>query len=228
MRRSTLGAAVAGGVLALAPSALAVSRDTLAARATSALSAHAAAVRDGAGQAFVTRDVIVDRDGTTHVRLARSYKGLAVLGGDLVVHQGAKGAWKGASLTLADAPSLGVVPAIAAPVEGARLVVEARKGAPRLAWLVTKTGTKADGTPSRVETTIDALTGATLVSEERIETVTGSGTGRTNGTVPLETTLASGSYQLKDPTRGNTYTVDAQNKADTCVVIWCSRAKTVN
>ena len=30
---------------------------------------------------------IVDKDGTSHVRLNRTYRGLQVVGGDLVVHQ---------------------------------------------------------------------------------------------------------------------------------------------
>ena len=32
-------------------------------------------------------DRSVDQDGTTHVRMDRTYRGLPVVGGDLVVHQ---------------------------------------------------------------------------------------------------------------------------------------------
>jgi zinc metalloprotease ZmpA len=47
-----------------------------------------------------------------------------------------------------------------------------------------------------------------------VETVDGSGQSLYSGTVPLQLTLASGTYQLKDPTRGNTYTTDMGNRSD--------------
>jgi Zn-dependent metalloprotease len=92
------------------------------------------------------------------------------------------------------------------------LVVDARGATPRLAWNVTTTGTQADGTPSEQRVTVDAATGRVLVREETVETATGSGNGYFSGTVPLETTLASGTYQLKDATRGGTYTTDMRNR----------------
>ena len=49
-------------------------------------------------------DTIVDADGTSHVRMNRTYHGLEVVGGDLVVHQTRAGAWKGTSQTLARTP----------------------------------------------------------------------------------------------------------------------------
>src|SRR3954447_17953262 len=103
-----------GATVALAPAAVAD------ANIVSSLSAHAGQVRLGAGQAFTVRDVIADQDGTTHTRLARTWHGLAVLGGDMVVHRSASGAWRGASLTLSRAPSGSAVPAIAAPDTDAR------------------------------------------------------------------------------------------------------------
>lgn len=38
------------------------------------------------GDSFDLRGVVVDNDGTEHVRYNRSYKGLPVIGGDVVVH----------------------------------------------------------------------------------------------------------------------------------------------
>ncbi|GAA1115276.1 MULTISPECIES: M4 family metallopeptidase [Kitasatospora] len=43
---------------------------------------------------LVVKDAVVDADGTRHVRYERTFAGLPVLGGDLVVHQDAKGAVK--------------------------------------------------------------------------------------------------------------------------------------
>jgi Zn-dependent metalloprotease len=235
MQRMTAALGAAFLLLATAGPAQATTRDAAAQRALAALSAHAGQVRLGSDQAFTISDVIADPDGATHVRMTRTYRDLAVLGGDVVVHQTADGAWRGASLTLASAPAMAVNPVLSAgqaitqaagggfadmPV----LVVDARQGEPRLAWLVTTSGFKPDGTPFRLQTTVDATTGEPLISEDRIETATGSGTGRTNGTVPLETTLSGGSYILKDATRGNSATVDAQNKVDS----GSTRAATVN
>lgn len=77
--------------------------------AIQALAKHPAAARAADGQSFRTVSTLVDRDGTTHVRLHRTFHGLPVVGGDLVVHQSASGAWKGVSQTLRAPLGLGVV-----------------------------------------------------------------------------------------------------------------------
>ena len=93
-------------------------------------------------------------------------------------------------------------------------MVDATAGRPRLAWEVLTGGVQADGTPSRLATYVDARTGTVLRREEQIETVDGSGQSLYGGTVPLQLTLSGSTYQLKDPTRGNTYTTDMNNKSD--------------
>ncbi|MFJ5119951.1 M4 family metallopeptidase [Kitasatospora sp. NPDC088548] len=69
---------------------------------------HAAAIALAGGQAgplakalalggqeqLVAKDAVVDPDGTRHLRFERTFAGLPVLGGDLVVHQGTDGALK--------------------------------------------------------------------------------------------------------------------------------------
>ena len=65
---------------------------------------------------------------------------------------------------------------------------------------------------------VDAKTGALLRREEGIETVDGSGQSLYGGTVPLQLTQSGSTYQLKDPTRGDTYTTDMNNKTDS---LWC-------
>ena len=207
----------------------------LASAAVAAVRAHPTLARVGEGQAFTATDALVDADGTSHVRLDRSYRGLRVLGGDLVVHQAAGGGWKGVSQTLATVIDLGVTPSVTkadataaalAPskvtrsIEGEavrtapELVVDATAGSPRLAWEVVSGGVQADGTPSRLASYVDARTGDVLRTEQQIQTADGSGHTLYSGTVPLTTTLASGTYQLKDATRGNTYTTDMNNASD--------------
>ncbi len=53
-----------------------------------------------------------------------------------------------------------------------------------------------------------------LRAEQQIETVDGSGQSLYGGTVPLQLTLSGSTYQLKDPTRGGTYTTDMGNATD--------------
>src|SRR5204863_8561727 len=110
---------------------------------------------------------------STHVRLERSYRGLPVIGGDLVVHQGPGAKWDGVSQTLKAPIHLSVRPTVGTiraervvsskdrvprsihnlrVKGGPRLVVEAVSGRPRLAWEVTSGGRYADGTPRRLLT----------------------------------------------------------------------------
>ncbi|TYB43516.1 M4 family metallopeptidase [Actinomadura chibensis] len=208
-----------------------------AARALGAVASRGAELRSGDGQAFKVVRVLMDRDGASHTRMTRTYDGLPVLGGDVVVHQSASGAWRGSSGTLAAAPT-DATPELSAKAAERKaltahrkaqgppaLVVEARTAdhRPRLAWRVQTTGRRADGTPSRVLTSVDAATGEVLLREETIRTEAGDGRSLYTGTVPLETTKSGGVYQLKDPTRGNTYTGDAGGQTDLCVLIWCVR-----
>jgi Zn-dependent metalloprotease len=227
-------AATAGAAAPVATRQVAPSGD-LAAAAVAALRAHPAAAKVGDAQDFRATDALVDPDGTSHVRLDRTYHGLRVLGGDLVVHQAADGAWEGVSQTLGAVITLGVTPRVSptaakeaalapspvtrkitgAGVEKAPgLVVDAVSATPRLAWEVVSGGVQEDGTPSRLASYVDARTGEVLRTEQQIETADGSGSTLYSGTVPLSTTLASGTYQLKDATRGNTYTTDMKNASD--------------
>src|SRR3954465_8819429 len=130
------------------------------AKAKAAITSNLTALRATTADAFVVKDVIVDADGSSHVRMDRTIGGLPVLGGDVVVHQAKGGAFKGASLTLSRSANVARTPKVSVATATAKalakglkaegkpsLVIEARKGAPRLAYLVTTGGTQADGTP---------------------------------------------------------------------------------
>lgn len=73
---------------------------------------------------------------------------------------------------------------------------------------------------------IDAQTGKIINKYNTIDTVTGtnatgSGTGVTNNTVSLNTTLSSGKYYLQDNTRGNgIFTYNANNASRTPGTLW--------
>lgn len=202
--------------------------------AVQALLAHPGAALASDGTAFEVTRTVTDPDGSTHVRMDRTYRGLPVLGGDLVVHRGASDGWKGVTQTLENEVRVATTPSLTtaaaadratrpskatrgiagAEAESSRLVVDATTGRARLAWEVLTGGTQKDGTPSRLATYVDAKTGAVLRREQQIQTADGSGQSLYSGTVPLQVTLSGSTYQLKDPTRGNTYTTDFNNGTD--------------
>ena len=213
----------------------AVSRAGVVARsAIDAVRAHPDAAKVGAAQRFRVVDALVDPNGSTHVRMTRTYHGLRVLGGDLVVHRTASGAWRGTSQTLDRKLRMSVTPTVlrSTAVQRAlgaitsivnqrvqavpKLVVDAT-ARPRLAWAVTSLGRQKDGTPSRITSYVNARTGTLIRSEQHIETVDGTGRTLYSGNVPLQVTLSGGTYSLKDPTRGGTYTNDVANKTDSVV-----------
>src|SRR5688500_2853254 len=113
MQSSLLSAAV---VSALALSAVAFAGDirtsSPALRAQGMLDGAAAKlVRRDAADRFVARDVIVDRKGNEHVRFARTYRGLPVIGGSIVMHS-RNGVAKSVTQTLKDLGRPNIVPSI--------------------------------------------------------------------------------------------------------------------
>ncbi|MFF9194516.1 M4 family metallopeptidase [Streptomyces sp. NPDC014779] len=153
---------------------------------------------------LVARDVIKDADGTVHTRYERTYQGIPVLGGDLVVHQkknGTRSTTKATNARIAVASTkAAVAPAAAAD---ARKVIWAADGKPALAWETVVHGTQHDGTPSERHVITDATSGKELYSYEAIET--GVGNTQYSGQVTLGT---SAGYTLTDAARGGHKTYD--------------------
>ncbi|MET9620527.1 MULTISPECIES: M4 family metallopeptidase [unclassified Streptomyces] len=181
--------------------------------------ATAKALGLGAQEKLVVRDVVQDRDGTTHTRYERTYAGLPVLGGDLIVEETKAGATQGVTkasraelknvdTTATVAPADATRQALgAAKAEGAgkaetnrapRKVVWMAQGAPVLAYETVVGGLQHDGTPNELHVVTDAKTGSKLYEWQAIET----GTGNTmySGQVTLGT---APSYTLTDTGRGN-------------------------
>ena len=205
------------------------------ASALRALDAHPGVARRTGQQEFHVVDTVRDADGSSHVRMTRTVHGLPVVGGDLVVHQGPGATWKGASQTLRAPLDLAVRPVVkrAAATDRAvapsratrsiarlravgkpRLVIDAISSRPRLAWQVSTAGRQQDGTPSRLLSYVDAVSGKVLRREEQIHTTDGSGQSLYSGTVGIQVAPSGSGYALTDPTRGNGQTVDAQNKTE--------------
>ncbi|MFJ5839768.1 M4 family metallopeptidase [Streptomyces shenzhenensis] len=217
----TPAGAAAAKPLAAAPTALsAAARGELLQQARSDAAETARTIGLGAEEKLVVRDVVKDVDGTVHTRYERTYAGLPVLGGDLIVHTSETGTTEGvtkatkntievASLTpriaaaKAEQQALGAAEAAGSAkteADGARKVIWAGSGKPVLAYETVVGGFQDDGTPNELHVITDAATGEKLYEYQGIET----GTGKTlySGTVTLSTTLSGATYQLYDTTRG--------------------------
>ncbi|MCX4577623.1 M4 family metallopeptidase [Streptomyces sp. NBC_01571] len=175
----------------------------------------------GAKEKLVVRDVVKDADGTVHTRYERTYNGLPVLGGDLVVHESKAGRTEGVTkavkaaikvaslkpqvttakaekqaLTAAKSAGSAQTTADRAP----RKVIWAASGKPTLAYETVVGGLQDDGTPNELHVITDAATGKKLYEYQGIET--GTGKSLYSGTVTLSTTKSGSTYNLTDGTRG--------------------------
>lgn len=197
LQTTLLSLAVIAGLSAASAAEAGVlqARTAVAERAQSLLASAPAALRRASGDAFVARDVIVDADGTEHVRFDRTYNGLPVIGGDTVV-QVRSGRLGAISQTLRSAARPALKPQLSADqaiveagarfgsqfqgAPSARLVVYALNTTPTLAYEVVFNGMKADQTPTEMHYIVDARSGRVLNQWDGIH-VTRPGSG---GAVP--------------------------------------------
>ncbi|MGW5258683.1 M4 family metallopeptidase [Streptomyces sp. NPDC004012] len=227
------GSAAAKAPLAAAPTALSASaRVSLVREAQANASETARQIGLGTKEKLVVKDVVRDVDGTVHTRYERTYAGLPVLGGDLVVHtskagkaegvtKATKSAIKVASLkpqitaakaekqAVSTARSLGSAKSAA---DGARKVIWAGSGKPVLAYETIVGGLQDDGTPNQLHVITDAATGKELFRYQGIENANGTGKTLYSGTVSLTTTQSGSTYNLTDASRGSHKTYNLARK----------------
>ncbi|OIK07108.1 M4 family metallopeptidase [Streptomyces monashensis] len=218
---------------AAAPAALsATAHASLMQKAQDDAATTAQSIGLGAKEKLVVKDVVKDVDGTVHTRYERTYAGLPVLGGDLVVHtaesgrtegvtKATKAAIKVASLTPRITPAKAAQQAVSAArtlgsakssTDGARKVIWAANGTPVLAYETIVGGLQDDGTPNQLHVITDAATGKKLFEYQGIENATGTGKTLYSGTVSLTTTQSGSSYNLTDASRGGHKTYNLARK----------------
>ncbi|HYJ66341.1 MAG TPA: M4 family metallopeptidase [Nocardioidaceae bacterium] len=218
---------------------------------------HLGSIKGSTADSYRVVDTITGVDGAQHIRYERTYQGLPVLGGDFVVHQDADGAVDGVSVAQARAIDISATPRIAAAdvaaktrhaFDGAKiadvskpqLVVDARYGAPQLAWMSVVHGVQSDGqTPSRATVLVDALSGEILDADESVTTlapldttsssgnlsddaqVADVGTGQSIylGQVEIDTTAGGSGFEMVDPSHGNGTTCDMNNSEAQCTTL---------
>ncbi|MEU5463638.1 M4 family metallopeptidase [Streptomyces althioticus] len=211
------GKPVLGGAPVLLPAA---ARTSLIQEQQSSASETADAIGLGAKEKLIVKDVVKDVDGTVHTRYERTYEGLPVLGGDLVVHEPAGGARTVTKAVKAAVEVASVTPKVAAGKaetqalaaagkagserteadSAPRKVIWAAEGTPVLAYETVVGGLQEDGTPNELHVITDATTGEKLHEWQAVHT----GTGRSlySGTVTLGTYKSGSTYQLYDTSRG--------------------------
>jgi Zn-dependent metalloprotease len=227
VQASLLCLAIASALSVAAAPAEAASplRAAAVARANALVGNNAALLRRASADAFVARDVIVDANGTEHVRFDRTFNGLPVIGGDVIMHT-RNGKLSGVSQTLSSATRPALKPVVSgdqAIVEAgarfgsrflgaptSRMVIYARDTAPVLAHEVVMSGMKADQTPTEMHYFVDARNGKILDSWDTIQTAKpGPGGGGSTCTLTAATgtgnTMAEGTVTLNTAKCGSTY-----------------------
>ncbi|BCY09656.1 M4 family metallopeptidase [Actinoplanes sp. L3-i22] len=209
---------------------------SLTAAADQALAQHPAAVKASPEDAYQVYSSKTDAAGRGTVRYTRTYDGLRVHGGDLIIRTDAKGVFAGSSVGLAAPLSLTTTPKVtAASARRAataaftgrvtstgtpELFVDAGHGTGVLSWETVVSGRLPDGqTPSRLHVVTDARTGKVTGSYDEIESVAGTGNSIYAGPVAVDTTAGDTAFSLTDPVRGNGSTCDMGNRTSgTCAV----------
>jgi Zn-dependent metalloprotease len=152
-------------------------------RALGLIDANPGSAHRNAGDGFGVLDVMVDANGTEHVRLERTFRGLPVIGGDIVVHS-RDGALKSVSKSLKSAlrpnvdARIGRDDAIVAAgtifgpgiesIPTARKVVYALGASPVLAWEIRLQGTYTNGADLDMTYYVDATSGNVLLANSNV------------------------------------------------------------
>ncbi|ARZ72037.1 flagellar biosynthesis anti-sigma factor FlgM [Streptomyces albireticuli] len=144
--------------------------------ASAAAVSHAAETGVGKDDTLKVKDTLVDPEGKRHVRFTRVYRGVPVVGGDLVVHLDAKQTYLGVTRAIQHKVSLpSVTPKLTAPQAAAKaagsakgsagkteLVVDVRGGKSVLAYRVTVTDSRTQETGGLHSVVVDATSGTVL------------------------------------------------------------------
>ncbi|WP_433473517.1 M4 family metallopeptidase [Spirillospora sp. CA-142024] len=176
-------------------------------RARKAIAAHPGRAHHVSGQRFTARSVAVSRDGAADVRFDRTYRGLPVYGGDLIVHLRPNGSYRtletasdtagairttpsvraGEAAKLARGQLKGTVSAVSKP----KLAIKMKGRSATLVWQTVVSGVRADQTPSRLHVLVDAQKGKILQSSDEVSTFAPSGI-RTAGRAAPRAAAATG------------------------------------
>lgn len=157
--------------------------------------------------------VVPGTRGLQYVTYARSFKGLPVVGGDVVVTTDAAGAVKDTAAAQTAEISVGTTAKVTAAQAVATAKAQLAKvdtvsaaslkvlawGTPKLVHEVAVEGRTAAGKPSNLHIFVDATTGAVVDSVDLVRE--GTGNGYYYGNVTINTSGSGSSYSMTDTTR---------------------------
>ncbi|MFI7602091.1 M4 family metallopeptidase [Actinoplanes sp. NPDC049681] len=170
-------------------------------------------LRRADGDALKRTGVVQGTRGLQYVTYARTFKGLPVVGGDVVVTTDAAGTVKDTAVAQTAPIAVGTT----ATVSAARAAATARArlaevdtaaapqlkvlawGAPKLVYESVVAGRTAQGRPSHLHVFVDARTGKVVDQVDDVRE--GTGNGYYYGTVTINTSGSGSSYSMTDPTR---------------------------
>lgn len=188
--------------------------------------------RLGAGNSLVATGVTTDALGQGHVRYQQTYRGVPVFEGEAIVHVdlSTRTVLDTTDATLGFGPialqaSMGENEAHGRAMEHFRLpagyasrrnmLIMVDNGVASLSWQVRSEGEDARGAFHKVAF-VDANGRGVLRSWDNLETAAAAGTGNSffNGVVALTTDKVSTTFYLRDPSRGNQYTINMNNRTN--------------
>jgi len=185
---------------------------------TKAKAADAKALGLSSKEKLQVKDVVENKSGATHVRYERTYDGMPVLGGDMVVHKSKSGKNTGVTkstkadiavdtegISAAEKPATPKAKGSKAP----RKVVFALTGKPVLAYETVEGGTQKSGAPNQMHVITDAKSGKKLFEYQGIQE--GSGSSQYSGKVEITTSGSDGKFTLTDESRGGSKTTNMEN-----------------
>ncbi|MFC3980498.1 M4 family metallopeptidase [Streptosporangium jomthongense] len=180
-----------------------------------AIAAQAKRLHKGSGETLTLAENVTGAFGVQYLRYSRTYKGLPVYGGEVVVGTDRSG---GVVQQVTTGQTADITVGTVAKVTGERaaaiarsqlatvesagapaLVVHATTATPRLAWAVDVSGATTRG-PSVLHVFVDARTGAVIDKVDEVRE--GTGNSYYNGNpVTISTSGSFGSYTMSDLTR---------------------------
>jgi Zn-dependent metalloprotease len=208
----------------------AATRKQAIADARKALSAHRGTAHVKSGDAFTPRTVVVAKSGAADVRFDRTYKGLPVYGGDLIVHLKPGGSYRAlntatpaaAVSTTAKVASSAAAGTSRAQLHGTvssvgkpHLAVWATGRSSTLVWETVVRGVRADRTPSVLHVLVDATKGKVVTQRDEVQTLLSPAQQKAaearSGVTPLVAgtgnSIYSGSVPIDLTQSGSTYSM---------------------
>jgi Zn-dependent metalloprotease len=203
------------------------------ANAQKALAAHPQQAHSVSAHKFTARSVVVDKSGEADVRFDRTYHGLKVYGGDVVVHLEPNGSYEALNPAAATSGAVSTTPSVSAAsavttsrtkfegtiseVSKPKLAVKMAGRSAALVWETVVSGVRKDQTPSKLHVLVDAAKGEVVGTRDEIQSivpegyktmpgaalVAGNGNSLYSGQVSIDLTQSGSTYSMKDPSHGN-------------------------